>query len=81
VIVHGEVNGNIKAKTAVELRHPARMRGNVESPSLVVEKGVLFQGESRMPGADRQAEKASTRQAPASAQPAASPPAAPPPSA
>jgi cytoskeletal protein CcmA (bactofilin family) len=51
VIVHGEVNGNIKAKTAVELRHPAKMRGNIESPSLVVEKGVLFQGESRLAGA------------------------------
>ncbi len=55
VIVHGEVNGDIKAKTAVELRHPAKMRGNIESPSLVVEKGVVFHGESKMPatGAER----------------------------
>jgi cytoskeletal protein CcmA (bactofilin family) len=51
VIVHGEVNGNIRAKNGVELRHPARMRGNVESPSLVIEKGVLFHGESRLPAA------------------------------
>jgi cytoskeletal protein CcmA (bactofilin family) len=50
VIVYGEVNGNIKAKTAVELHHPAKMRGNVESPSLSIEKGVVFQGESRMAG-------------------------------
>lgn len=48
VIVHGEVNGNIKAKIAVELHHPARVRGNVETPSLMLEKGVVFQGESRM---------------------------------
>jgi cytoskeletal protein CcmA (bactofilin family) len=53
VIVHGEVNGNIKAKIAVELRHPAKLRGNVESPSLVIEKGVLFQGETKMPGAEK----------------------------
>lgn len=53
VIVHGEVNGNIKAKAAVELRHPARVRGDIESPSLVIEKGVLFQGECRMAGAER----------------------------
>jgi len=74
VIIHGEVNGNIKAKTAVELRHPAKMRGNVESPSLVVEKGVLFQGESRMAGAEK--EKPVVRPA-TSAHPSAAAPAAP----
>jgi cytoskeletal protein CcmA (bactofilin family) len=48
IIVHGEVNGNIRAKNAVELHHPAKMRGNVESPSLMVEKGVIFEGQSKM---------------------------------
>jgi cytoskeletal protein CcmA (bactofilin family) len=48
VIVYGEVNGNIKAKAAVELHHPAKLRGNVESPALSIDKGVVFQGESRM---------------------------------
>jgi cytoskeletal protein CcmA (bactofilin family) len=49
VIVHGEVNGNIKAKTAVELHAPAKVRGDIETPSLAMEKGVLFQGQSTMP--------------------------------
>jgi cytoskeletal protein CcmA (bactofilin family) len=49
VIVHGEVNGNIKAKTAVELRAPAKVRGDVETPSFSMEKGVVFQGQSTMP--------------------------------
>ncbi len=70
VIVHGEVNGNIKAKTAVELRHPAKIRGNVESPSLVIEKGVLFQGESKMPGAERSAARPVGAAAPQPAAPA-----------
>jgi cytoskeletal protein CcmA (bactofilin family) len=48
IIVHGEVNGNIRAKSAVELHHPAKVRGNVETPSLMVEKGVLFEGQSKM---------------------------------
>jgi cytoskeletal protein CcmA (bactofilin family) len=48
IIVHGEVAGNIRAKNAVELHHPAKMRGNIESPSLMVEKGVIFEGESKM---------------------------------
>jgi cytoskeletal protein CcmA (bactofilin family) len=48
IIVHGEVQGNVRAKNAVELHHPAKMRGNVESPSLMVEKGVIFEGQSKM---------------------------------
>ncbi len=53
VIVYGEVNGNIKAKMAVELHHPAKLRGNVESPSLAIDKGVVFQGESKMGPAEK----------------------------
>ncbi len=53
VIVYGEVNGNIKAKAAVELHHPAKLRGNVESPSLAIDKGVVFQGESKMAPAEK----------------------------
>jgi cytoskeletal protein CcmA (bactofilin family) len=60
VIVHGEVNGNLKAKTAVELHHPARMKGNIETPSLMVEKGVIFEGQTKMEGAERSASKPAT---------------------
>ena len=57
IIVHGEVNGNIRAKNAVELHHPAKMRGNVESPSLMVEKGVIFEGQSKMENLDKSPSK------------------------
>jgi len=50
LIVHGEVQGNVRAKTLVELHQPARVRGNLECPSLVIEKGVLFEGQSKMEG-------------------------------
>ena len=53
VIVYGEVNGNIKARTAIELHHPAKLHGNVESPSLAIDKGVVFQGESKMGPAEK----------------------------
>jgi cytoskeletal protein CcmA (bactofilin family) len=53
VIVHGEINGNVKAKVAVELHHPARMKGNIETPSLMVEKGVIFEGACKMDGIDK----------------------------
>lgn len=54
VIVHGEVNGNIRAKDAVELHAPARVRGDVETPSFSLEKGVVFQGQTSMPGAEKE---------------------------
>lgn len=50
VIVDGQVNGNIRAKSAVELHPPARVHGNVETPSLSVEKGAVLQGEVKMGG-------------------------------
>jgi cytoskeletal protein CcmA (bactofilin family) len=48
VIVEGEVTGNIKAASAVELKRPAKVRGDITTPSLVVEKGVIFEGRSKM---------------------------------
>jgi cytoskeletal protein CcmA (bactofilin family) len=48
IIVEGNVTGNIRAKRAVELHAPARVKGNIETPSLYVDKGVLFEGNCRM---------------------------------
>src|SRR5712664_3551626 len=48
VLVHGEINGNIQAKTAVEIHRTGKVRGDLESPSLAIEKGALFVGSSRM---------------------------------
>ena len=61
VIVHGEINGNVKAKSAVELHHPARMRGNIETPSLMVEKGVIFEGQCKMEGVEKAARRSRRR--------------------
>lgn len=48
VVIHGEVNGNVHATGAVELRHTAKLRGDVTSPSLVIERGALLQGTVRL---------------------------------
>jgi cytoskeletal protein CcmA (bactofilin family) len=48
VSINGEVSGNIRATNSVEMRQPARVKGNVETPSLVIEKGVIFEGGSKM---------------------------------
>ena len=48
IVVHGEVNGNIHAKTAVDIRSAGKVRGDLETPALAIEKGALFQGACRM---------------------------------
>lgn len=48
VVVHGEVIGNVKASQSVELHKPARLKGDVISPSLMIEKGVMFEGRAQM---------------------------------
>ena len=48
IVLEGEVVGNIKATQAVELRRPAKVHGDIMTPSLVIEKGALFHGASRM---------------------------------
>src|SRR3954452_6707944 len=48
IVVHGEVNGNIQAKSGVEIHAGARVRGDLETSSLVIEKGAFFEGATRM---------------------------------
>jgi cytoskeletal protein CcmA (bactofilin family) len=48
LVVHGEIVGNVNASSSVELHRPARVKGDITTPSLMVERGVLFQGGSKM---------------------------------
>ncbi|PLX78801.1 MAG: hypothetical protein C0615_03310 [Desulfuromonas sp.] len=49
-ILSGKFKGDIKAVNRVELRRPARFEGNIEAPVLVVEEGVVMNGNLSMPG-------------------------------
>jgi cytoskeletal protein CcmA (bactofilin family) len=53
IIVHGQIVGNVRARTAVELHAPAKVKGNVETPSLMMERGVTFDGQTKMEGVER----------------------------
>ncbi len=44
LIMSGNFKGNIKAKTRVELRSPAKVDGTIETPAISVEDGVLLNG-------------------------------------
>jgi cytoskeletal protein CcmA (bactofilin family) len=53
IIVHGEVNGNVRATSAVELRRGSKLRGDVTTASIAVEKGAVLQGSVKMASAER----------------------------
>ena len=48
VIVRGEVLGNVVATERIELAGAARLFGDIETPVLVVDEGVVFEGQCRM---------------------------------
>jgi len=48
IIVSGEVHGRLKATRRVEIRGAGRVHGDVETPSLIVEDGVTFEGNCQM---------------------------------
>jgi cytoskeletal protein CcmA (bactofilin family) len=48
IIIEGTVHGNIHAKRSVEIHTPGRVRGNIATPSLYIEKGVTFDGQCQM---------------------------------
>ncbi len=48
VVISGEVTGTIRAKHRVEVHKPAVFRGDIFTPSLSVDEGVIFEGRSKM---------------------------------
>ena len=48
VIISGEVSGSVRAKHRVEIHRPAIFRGDILTPSLRVDEGVIFEGNSKM---------------------------------
>jgi cytoskeletal protein CcmA (bactofilin family) len=51
VIVQGTVVGNIKAKRSIEIHAPGRIKGDLHTPALQIDKGVIFEGRSFMENA------------------------------
>ena len=43
-IIMGEVNGTIDAKKRIEVYPPARIVGDIQAPTVLIESGVMFDG-------------------------------------
>ncbi len=55
MIISGEVNGDIVAENKIEISVPGKLFGNIQTPRLVIEEGVIFEGKCRMqePGKEK----------------------------
>jgi cytoskeletal protein CcmA (bactofilin family) len=51
IIIQGTVVGNIRAKRGIEIHAPGRVKGDLTTPSLQIDKGVVFEGRSFMEAA------------------------------
>ncbi len=57
IVRGGVVNGNIRAKSSLEIHAPGRLIGNIHSPSVFIDRGVEFQGSCRMDPIDEKPQK------------------------
>lgn len=48
VVVSGTVRGNITAERKIDIHASGRLYGNISTPSLVIEEGVVFEGTCTM---------------------------------
>lgn len=48
IVRGGVVRGNIRAREAVEVYAPGKVYGNITSPQVFIDKGVVFEGQCRM---------------------------------
>lgn len=54
IVLGGTVRGDVEATRTVELHAPSKVYGNITTPQLVIDRGVLFEGQSRLPQANEQ---------------------------
>ena len=57
IIVSGEIRGNIIADNRIEIHAPGKVFGNIQAPAVVIEEGVIFEGNCRMQSREGKEEK------------------------
>jgi cytoskeletal protein CcmA (bactofilin family) len=63
--IQGTVNGNITASQRLELGRAAKVKGDIETPSLIIEQGAVYEGTCRMvQSREAQEQKTATAAAP-----------------
>jgi len=57
-VIHGTINGDIIATQRLELGRAAKVNGNIQTPSLIIEQGAMFEGSCKMVQMTQAADKA-----------------------
>ena len=57
IIISGEIQGNIIADKKIEIHAPGRVFGNIQAPVIIMEEGVIFEGNCRMQGLEKTGDK------------------------
>jgi cytoskeletal protein CcmA (bactofilin family) len=60
-IIHGTINGDIIATQRLELGRAAKVNGNIQTPSLIIEQGAVFEGTCKMVQMSAAKDKASKK--------------------
>jgi cytoskeletal protein CcmA (bactofilin family) len=63
-VIHGTINGDIIATQRLELGRAAKVNGNIQTPSLIIEQGAVFEGTCKMLQMATAAEKTKKREEP-----------------
>ena len=54
IVTGGDVDADIRARTAIELYAPARVRGALHAPAVFIDRGVMFEGTCKMAPLDEE---------------------------
>ena len=57
IVISGEIRGNIVADDRIEIHAPGKVYGNIQAPTIVVDEGVIFEGNCKMGGRKEPADK------------------------
>lgn len=57
IIISGEIRGNIIADNRIEIHDPGKVFGNIQAPAVVIEEGVIFEGNCKMQKIDKSEDK------------------------
>ena len=63
-VIHGTINGDIIATQRLELGRAAKVNGNIQTPSLIIEQGAVFEGSCKMLQMTAAADKAKRKEEP-----------------
>ncbi|MBW1721429.1 MAG: polymer-forming cytoskeletal protein [Deltaproteobacteria bacterium] len=48
IIISGEIRGNIVAGERIQIHAPGKVFGNIQAPTVIIDEGVIFEGNCRM---------------------------------